>query len=324
MPPPNAPVDEATRRTARLEELRRGLASTPKWTSPAWFYDAVGGELFDQITRLPEYYPTRTERSILSACAGELAALVRPRTIVELGAGTSDKTRLLLEACLAEVDGLTFAPIDLDEATLGAACESLAAEFDDLDLAPMIADFHELDRVRDRPGPRLVVFLGSTIGNLDPSARTRFLFDLDCSLDRGEGDHALIGFDLVKDRERLVDAYDDLQGVTAAFNLNLLDVLNRETGADFDRTSFRHVAVWDDANNWIEMRLRAIRAMTVRLPAIDLTIGFAQGEELRTEISTKFTPEGVRSELEATGLVIVREWTDAAGDFLVVLARPYC
>ncbi|MGH9111342.1 MAG: L-histidine N(alpha)-methyltransferase [Acidimicrobiales bacterium] len=309
-------LDAALRRDARA-----GLRATPKAMPPVWFYDDRGSELYEAITRVPEYYPFRTELALLRRAAGEIAEAARADVLVELGSGTSEKSRVLLDAMARATAGLDgYVPFDVSEATLRAAAAAIA---DDLGIGvhAVVGDFHEhLDGIPAVGDARLVAFLGSTIGNLDPAQRRRFLAEVGASL--GGADRFLLATDLVKDTNRLVAAYDDAQGVTAAFNRNLLHVLNRELGADFAPERFDHVAVWDAGNRWIEMRLRATEAMTVHLPAIDLTVSFAGGEQMRTEISAKFTPDGVRAELAQAGLLVTDRWSDPAGDYLLTLARP--
>ncbi|WP_156725131.1 L-histidine N(alpha)-methyltransferase [Streptomyces apocyni] len=307
--------EDATDAALRADVLH-GLTQAPKTLPPKWFYDAQGSELFERITALPEYYPTRAEREILLARAGEIAAVSGARTLVELGSGSSDKTRHLLDA-LPGLDA--YVPVDVSASALEQAGQALAAERPELDVHALIADFtHELE-LPDTPGPRLVVFLGGTIGNLLPAERAEFL-----ALVRGilaPGDTLLLGTDLVKDEAELVAAYDDAAGVTAAFNKNVLKVINRELGADFDPEAFDHVARWDAERQWIEMRLRARTACTVKVPALNLAVDFTAGEELRTEVSAKFSEERVRAELTAAGLEPVRWWTDPAGRFALSLAR---
>ena len=305
------------------EETRRGLSARPPWTPPVWFYDDTGSVLFDEITRLDEYYPTRAERSILDARAGEIAARSGADTLVELGSGTSEKTTLLLDGLAAAGTLSRFIPFDVSEATLRSAAEALAARYEGLEVHAVVGDFHRHLGAVPRGGKRLVAFLGGTIGNLDPAQRRRFLFDVDAMLDHG--DRFLLGTDLVKDRERLIDAYDDASGVTAAFDRNALAVMNRELGADFDPAAYDHVAHWNDAESWIEMRLVARTPQVVHVDALDgLEVRFEPGEWLRTEISAKFTAERIRDELWESGLVVEEQWTDDAGDFLLTLARPYC
>lgn len=301
-------------------DVRAGLTATPKVLSPKYFYDARGSELFDQITRLPEYYPTRTETAILRAHAGDIAAATGAETLTELGSGTSEKTRLLLDA-LHHVGTLRrFVPLDVDPTVLARASAAIAADFPGVDVEPVIGDFERhLGQLPAHPR-RLLVFLGSTIGNLEPAARARFLAAVRASLD--DGDAFLLGVDLVKSEQRLVAAYDDQHGVTAAFNKNILAVLDRELGADFDPDAFEHRAVWNAREEWIEMHLVSRREQTVRLPALDLVVGFAGGETLRTEVSAKFRHDGVEAELVGAGLRPARWWTDPAGDFGVSLSLP--
>ena len=308
-------------RAALCRDARVGLSARPKWMPPVWFYDERGSALYEEITRLPEYYPFRTERSLLRRAAGEIAEAAKARVLVELGSGTSEKTRVLLDAMAVAPVGLAgYVPFDVSEATLRTAAEAVANDLG-IGVHAVVGDFHEhLDGLPDGGGTRLVAFLGSTIGNLTPAERRRFLAEVRSVL--GPSDRFLLATDLVKDPGRLVAAYDDAGGVTAEFNRNLLCVLNRELGADFVPDRFAHVVVWDPANRWIEMRLRAAAAMRVRLPALDMAVTFAAGEEMRTEISAKFTPDGVRDELAAADLVVAGRWTDPAGDYLLTLARP--
>ena len=313
-------LDPATLVDQMAEDVQAGLGERPYTLPPKYFYDAEGSRLFDEITRLEEYYPTRTERAILVGAVTEIAEESGARTLIELGSGTSEKTRLLLEALRRSGTLTQFVPFDVDPAILGIAAAQVDEEFPGLEVTPVVGDFdHHLS---DLPGegPRLIAFLGSTLGNFDPDARARFFDDVRGVL--GSGDHLLLGIDLVKDADRLVAAYDDARGVTAAFNTNVLHVLNREQKADFDIDAFAHVAVWDAENEWIEMRLRSLRDQSVRIAALDLDLELAAGEEIRTEISAKFRREGIARELDAAGLEIARWWTDEAGDFAVLLARP--
>jgi L-histidine N-alpha-methyltransferase len=301
-----------------------GLTATPKHLRPVWFYDARGSELFEEITRLPEYYPTRAEREILTDRAAEIAALTAAETLVELGSGSSEKTRLLLSA-LRDSDTLRrYVPVDVSESALVGAAHALRTDYPGLAVHAVVADFgaHLSALARDAGdpgGPRLVAFLGSTIGNLAPPERATFLTDLRAIL--APGDTLLLGTDLVKDTAVLEAAYDDAAGVTAEFNLNVLRVLNRELDADFDLTGFDHVARWDPAHEWIEMLLRSRRGQTVKVPGVDLVVHFTEGEQLRTEISAKFRPEGVRAELAAAGLTLSHWWTDRAGRFGLSLSE---
>ncbi|MCL6667568.1 MULTISPECIES: L-histidine N(alpha)-methyltransferase [Streptomyces] len=306
--------EDATDAALRADVLH-GLTGNPKTLPPKWFYDAHGSELFEQITELPEYYPTRAEREILLARAGEIAAATRARTLVELGSGSSDKTRHLLDA----LTGLhTYVPVDVSESALTQAGQALVAERPGLSVHALIADFTASLALPDTPGPRLVAFLGGTIGNLLPAERAVFLTSVRSLL--SPGDALLLGTDLVKDERVLVEAYDDAAGVTAAFNKNVLTVVNRELHADFDPDAYDHVALWDTENEWIEMRLRSRAEQTVKIPALDLAVDFAEGEELRTEVSAKFRKDGVRAELAAVGLELAHWWTDEAGRFALSLS----
>ncbi len=305
--------------TALADDVRSGLTATPKELPPKWFYDDRGSDLFDQITRLPEYYPTRAERAILDARASEIAALTGADTLVELGSGTSEKTRLLLSA-LADAGTLDrFVPFDVSEQTLRDTATAVAEEYG-IDVHAVVGDFERhLPEVPDG-GRRLIAFLGGTIGNLAPDARAAFLAEIADGL--GPDDTLLLGTDLVKDVDRLEAAYDDAAGVTAEFNRNVLHVVNRELDADFVPASFEHVARFDPTHEWIEMRLRATAPMKVQVGALDLLVEFSEHEEMRTEISAKFRREGVEAELAAAGLELVAWWTDPPGDFALSLARP--
>jgi L-histidine N-alpha-methyltransferase len=306
-------LDQALRADAA-----RGLTATPKALPPKWFYDERGSALFEEITRLPEYYPTRAEREVLAAHAADVAAAVGAETLVELGSGSGEKTRLLLEALLARGTLRTYVPVDVSRSALLECGQALVRDYPALAVHAVLADFeHQLDLL-PRAGRRLTAFLGGTVGNLEPGPRAEFLAALRRST--SAGDALLLGTDLVKDPAVLVPAYDDAAGVTAEFNRNVLHVLNREMKADFDAEAYEHVAVWDADREWVEMRLRSARAQQVTVAALDLTVPFAAGEEMRTEVSAKFRPDGVRAELAATGFAVRAAWTDAAGRFLVTLA----
>jgi L-histidine N-alpha-methyltransferase len=286
-----------------------GLTRPAKELPPKHLYDARGSELFDRITELPEYYPTRAERAILQARADDIVATTGARELVELGAGTAAKTRVLLDAMARAGTLWRYVPFDVEGGMVRDTAAALAEEYPGLEVDGITGDFeHDLDQIPPpQPGsPRIVAFLGGTIGNFIPGSRRRFL---------------LLGTDLVKDPAVLEAAYDDSQGVTAEFNLNMLRVLNRELDADFDAGNFEHVAFYDEAREWIEMRLRARRAHAVRVAAIDLDLEFDRGEELRTEISAKFTPERVRGDLAAAGLELVEWMTDPEGLFALSLSR---
>ncbi|MFD8691364.1 L-histidine N(alpha)-methyltransferase [Streptomyces sp. NPDC059651] len=307
------PVD-ATDAALRADVLH-GLTGHPKTLPPKWFYDARGSELFEEITRLPEYYPTRAEREILIDRAAEIAAASGARTLVELGSGSSEKTRHLLDA-LPELH--SYVPVDVSESALRGAAEALLEERPGLSVHALIADFTAELSLPATPGPRLVAFLGGTIGNLLPDERATFLSSVRSLL--SPGDTLLLGTDLVKDEEVLVAAYDDAAGVTAAFNRNVLSVVDRELGADFAPDDFEHVARWNPQQEWIEMRLRARRELTVKIPELNLLVSFEAGEEVRTEVSAKFRRDGVRKELDAAGMRLSQWWTDAAGRFALSLA----
>jgi L-histidine N-alpha-methyltransferase len=301
------------------EDAARGLRRTPKELAPTWLYDDRGSELFDRITRLPEYYPTRAEREILVERAPEIARRSGADTLVELGAGTSEKTRLLLEA-MADTGRLRrFVPFDVAEPTLVATAEAVAREHPGIEVHAVVGDFRRhLDAVPS-DGRRLIVFLGGTIGNLRPEERADFLRAVARTM--APGDTFLLGTDLVKDRRRLLAAYDDAAGVTAAFNRNVLNVLNRALDADFDVARFEHEARYDEDAAWIEMWLRSVGEQHVHVGALGLDLHFADDEAMRTEISAKFRPEGIRAELERAGLRTVRWWTDRAGDYGLTLAE---
>jgi L-histidine N-alpha-methyltransferase len=299
------------------EEVLAGLCARPKELSPKWLYDERGSQLFDDITRLPEYYPTRCEREILEARAAEIARLSGADTLIELGSGTSEKTRLLLNAFQEE--GLRrFVPFDVSEAFLRGAAAKLAHEYPRLHVHAVVGDFERHLRHLPRGGRRLVAFLGGTIGNFKPAQRAHFFREVAEGLKPGDG--LLLGTDLLKCRERLFAAYNDSAGVTAEFNRNVLRVLNRELGADFDVDAFEHLAPFDEANGWIEMRLISQREQVVRLPALQRFAEFDEGEVLRTEVSCKFRPEQVEAELSTAGLHLSAWWTDAAGDFALSLS----
>ncbi|QXE33389.1 L-histidine N(alpha)-methyltransferase [Streptomyces sp. GMY02] len=306
--------EDATGAALRADVLQ-GLTRTSKTLPPKWFYDARGSELFEEITRLPEYYPTRAEREILLARGPAIAAATGARTLIELGSGSSDKTRHLLDA-LTSLQ--VYVPVDVSESALAGAAEALLAERPGLRVHALIADFTGGLTLPATPGPRLVAFLGGTIGNLLPAERAVFLASVRALL--APGDALLLGTDLVKDESVLVRAYDDTAGVTAAFNKNVLSVIDRELGADFDPRDFDHVALWDAEHEWIEMRLRARRALTVKIPELNLVTHFGAGEEVRTEISAKFRQDGIRAELSAAGMELAHWWTDEAGRFALSLA----
>ena len=312
----NLAADSAA--TALRNDVVTGLRRTPKTLPPKWFYDAVGSDLFDQITRLPEYYPTRAEAQILREQSAAIATHSGADTLVELGSGTSEKTRMLLSALRDNGTLRRFVPFDVDAGVLESAGESLQQEYPELEIDAVCGDFEEHLAKIPGGGRRLFVFLGSTIGNLTPQPRAEFLAALADVLE--PGDALLLGTDLVKDADRLVRAYDDSAGVTARFNRNVLAVINRELGADFNLDAFSHVARWNVGEERIEMWLRTEFAQRVHIRALDLSVEFGAGEEMLTEVSCKFRPDAVAAELDAAGLRRTHWWTDSAGDFGLSLA----
>jgi L-histidine N-alpha-methyltransferase len=299
-----------------------GLTRPFKEIPPKHFYDARGSELFDRICELPEYYPTRTEREILLAHADEIVQRTGAGELVELGSGSAEKARILLDAMSSAGTLRRYVPLDVSESALEAAATLLVDEFEELTVHGVIGDFERhLDRVpRRQPGtPRIVALLGGTIGNFPPGTRRRMLREIGKLL--GPDDALLLGTDLVKDSRVLEAAYDDSQGVTAEFNRNVLHVINRELDGDFCPEAFEHVAFYDRAHEWVEMRLRAVRPCTVLVADLGLRVEFAAGEELRTEISTKFTRERIEADFEAAGLGLDCWFTDSDRLFAVSLAR---
>lgn len=326
MPEPSAPVppridrhlDEGHMARALRADVVEGFALDEVVLPPKWFYDDRGSELFDEITRLDVYYPTRSEREILVREAPTIARASGADTLVELGSGTSDKTRLLLDAFTATGQLRRFVPFDVSEGILRWAAASIAERHPEVEVHGVVGDFeHHLDRL-PTGGRRLVAFLGGTIGNLEPGPRHRFLTDLAATLEHG--DSLLLGTDLVKEPARLVAAYDDPQGVTAEFSRNVLRVLRRELGAKVDPEGWRHVALWNAAEEWIEMRLRASGEQVIAIADLGIDRTFADGEEIRTEVSAKFRRPGITAELSAAGFRLDHWWTDAAGDFTLSLS----
>jgi L-histidine Nalpha-methyltransferase len=303
------------------DDVLDGLTRPFKELPPKHFYDAAGAQLFDRICDLPEYYPTRTERAILTEHARDIAALTGAAELVELGSGTAAKSRLLLSA-LSDAGTLRrYVPVDVTEGMIRTAGAALSAEYPGLEVDGMVGDFERhLRHLRAPAGPRIVAILGGTIGNFTPGSRRRFLRGIGRLL--GHDGALLMGVDLVKDPARIEAAYDDSAGITAAFNRNVLHVINRELGADFVPDRFDHVAFFDREHEWIEMRLRAQRRMTVRVAELGLTVEFGAREELRTEISAKFTPRRLETDLEAARLEPIELFTDADELFGLALARP--
>ncbi|WP_370112364.1 L-histidine N(alpha)-methyltransferase [Streptacidiphilus sp. MAP12-33] len=306
---------------ALRHDVVSGLTADPKTLPPKWFYDEHGSELFERITHLAEYYPTRAEQEILTRRAPEIAALTRAGTLFELGSGSSRKTRLLLDALTAAGTLSCYAPLDVSPSALEQAGAALIRDYPGLRVAATVTDFEtDLTLPPDAPGPRLVAFLGSTIGNLDEAQRQAFYRALRLTL--SADDVLLLGADLVKDREVLLRAYDDSLGVTAEFDKNVLGVLNRELDADFDPDAFAHVARWNEEHERIEMHLRSLRDQTVKIPALDLSVEFATDEHLRTEISCKFRRASLTEELATGGFTVRHWWTDDAERFALLLAVP--
>ena len=306
---------------ALADDVLDGLTRPFKELPPKHFYDARGAELFDRICDLPEYYPTRTERSILEAQAGDIVELTGAAEIVELGSGTAAKTRILLDAMQDAGTLRRYVPLDVTEQMILETAAALVEEYPGLLVHGIVGDFERhLRHLPDPLGPRLIAFLGGTIGNFTPGSRRRFLRGLAKAM--GPDDHLLLGTDLVKDPELLEAAYDDSQGVTAEFNRNVLRVINRELDADFDIEAFEHVAFFDREREWIEMRLRSTVRQRVSVPAVGLEVEFHPREELRTEISAKFTPQRLERDLAAAGLELERVLTDDGGLFALSLSRP--
>ena len=303
-------------------DVRRGLTSRPKELSPKYFYDELGSQLFERITELPEYYPTRAERSILAESSPEiLAAAGEPGTLVELGSGSASKTRHLLDA-MSDCDSLdTYVPVDISEEITQETAAALVTEYPGITIRGLVCDFErDLERIPDRGGGRLVAFLGGTIGNLYPEARRAFLARLAALL--GPEDRILLGTDLVKEPARLEAAYNDSEGVTSEFNKNVLTVLNRELGAEFDLDAFEHVARYDAAEARMDIRLRSLADQVIRVDGLDLDVGFQAGEEMRTEVSAKFTRPHLERIYAESGLALDGWFTDAPGDYALSLARP--
>jgi L-histidine Nalpha-methyltransferase len=307
---------------ALADDVLDGLTRPFKELPPKHFYDAVGAELFDRICDLPEYYPTRAERAILEQRSADVVAATGAAEVVELGSGTAAKTRLLL-AAMAEAGTLSrYVPLDVTEAMVLDCADALVEEFPGLRVHGIVGDFERhLRHVPPPEGPRVVAFLGGTIGNFTPGSRRRFLRGL-AKLLRPGVDHLLLGTDLVKDPAIIEAAYDDSAGVTAEFNRNVLRVINRELDADFDVDSFEHVAFFDREREWVEMRLRAQRRMDVEVRKLGLKVAFAPREELRTEISAKFTVDRLRGDLAAAGLELREVLTDPEDLFALSLSSP--
>ena len=311
--------DRLTDRDDPLAELSRALRSRPRTIPPRWLYDDRGSELFDEITRLPEYYPTEAEREILATHSTMIAEVSGATMVIELGSGTSDKTRTLLDAFVAHGQIERFAPLDVSAATLLYAAEVLGQRYPDLVVEPVIGDFtRHLARLPEG-GTRLVAFLGGTVGNFYLEERRAFLGALADSLE--SGDWLLLGVDLIKPIDRIMDAYNDSRGVTDAFIRNALRVINRDLDANFDLGNFEYVPLWDAREHRVDMRLRACDPERAHIGALGLDVQLEAGEELRVEISTKFDPADISDELADAGFGDTDVLTDAAGDFGLILTR---
>jgi L-histidine N-alpha-methyltransferase len=311
--PPGGPL------SGMAADVRAGLTKPFKELSPRYFYDERGSELFERITALPEYYPTRAERAILELHAGEIAAAANePATLIELGSGSAAKTRVLLDA-MADAGCLeAYAPVDISAEITRSTAEAIAVEYG-ITVHGLVCDFElDLERI-PLAGPRVIALLGGTIGNFAPAQRASFLRRVANLL--GPEDSFLLGTDLVKDRTTLESAYNDSAGITAEFNKNVLAVLNRELGADFDLDAFEHTAFWDEENLWIDIRLRSLARQVVSFPALDMLVPFDRGEEMRTEISTKYARGGLEGIYHEAGLELADWWTDPDELFGLSLAR---
>lgn len=303
------------------DDVRSGLCSDPKAIPPKYFYDARGSELFEQITALPEYYPTRVEQAILDVAGPDIIGQVRPDELVELGPGSARKTDALLRPMLEGGCGTRYVPVDVSESAVEMCAGRLAAQYDGLEIHGLVGDFeHHLDRIPPARGRRLIAFLGGTIGNLDAPQRMRLLRALRAEL--GPQDRLLVGTDLVKDRARLEAAYNDAAGVTAEFNRNLVRVINGHLGADLDPEAFEHVAFYNEHEQRIEMWLRARAEMRARIEALEMEVGFAAGDQFRTEISCKFTRERLEAEYREAGLRLHMWRTDPDALFALSLSGP--
>ncbi len=302
-------------------DVLEGLSEQPKRLPPKLFYDAEGSRLFEEITRTREYYPTRTERAILQDFSGDIVRAAGSNlTLVELGAGSASKTRVLIRAILCRQLRLDFHPVDVSPVALQEAVRSLNGDFPRLHVTPIAADYsRHLPELRSQPGRKLVLFIGSTIGNFEPGEATEFLGRVRASL--STGDALLLGFDMVKDPRVLHDAYNDAAGITQRFNKNVLARINRELGAAFDLDKFRHVAFWSARKSRIEMHLESLADQSVSVPDLSRTFHFTLGERIHTENSYKFTPESIAGLLKQSGLKLEKTWSDPRQWFSVVLAR---
>lgn len=323
MNPPNMKIKTYLDDEFKIKELekdvREGFTKSLKEISPKWFYDNRGSELFEEIMLLDEYYQTRREREILNTYAEEISDLTQATTLVELGSGNSEKTLTLLRAMVAKGCCTRFVPFDFSESALEASINAVQEITPpDFEIEGVVGDFHyHLDKI-PHEGRRLIIFLGGTIGNFRPEERKGFLADISNSMD--SGDYFLIGSDLIKDKERIIGAYNDTKGVTSEFNLNILQVLNNKLGGNFNLSNFSHKAIYNEEMNWIEMRLKSKCNQEVALDKLDMCLNFSEGEEILTEISAKFSTAGMCEEIETAGLKVVKQWQDEAADYLVTLA----
>jgi L-histidine Nalpha-methyltransferase len=303
------------------EDVREGLTATPKTLPPKDFYDSRGSDLFEQITTLPEYYPTRAEQSILDEFGADIVGLVQPEELIELGPGSARKTHALLNPMLDGGQARRYVPIDVSESAVADCADRLSSEYGSLAIHGIVGDFERhLDRVPRNGDRRLVAFLGGTIGNFDAGERRSMLQKVRTQLH--PEDRLLVGTDLVKDRERLEAAYNDSAGVTAAFNRNVLNVINSNLEADFDPERFQHRAVYDEERQWVEMRLHADDAQTAEIRALDMEVSFDEGEHIRTEISCKFTEDSLEREYAGAGLELLDVYMDPERLFALSLAGP--
>jgi dimethylhistidine N-methyltransferase len=312
-------------REALIAEVQRGLFRRPRSLPPWMFYDARGSRIFEDITELPEYYPTRTEREILVSFSDAIIAAAcphqsRPVRLVELGAGTASKTTILLEAAARSRNEVVYAPVDVSPDALDLACETIATSLPDVCVSPVVANYvTHPPQLESFEGTTLGLYIGSSIGNFAPEEARTILRNLRGQLQAG--DALLLGVDMVKDEPTLVAAYDDSEGVTAEFNLNMLHRLNRELDADFDRARFRHRVLWNSEQSRIEMHLESTRAQSVRIVAAEVDVYFEEGETIHTENSYKFTETSIGALIKDGGFEVEQTWTDERGWFSVTLAR---
>jgi L-histidine N-alpha-methyltransferase len=300
------------------EDLRVGLLATPRRISPIWFYDERGSELFEEITKLPEYYPTAREHEILKAHADDIVRQANCDTLIELGAGSAEKSHELLGAMARSESLQHFVAVDVSEEMLVTSSKAIQSSFG-IAVTALVADFSAHLALLPRSGRRLITLMGGTIGNFEPATRRLFFEQLRETM--GPEDALLVGADLIKDRARLVAAYNDASGVTAEFNRNALLAINDAFDANFDADAYEHVAFFDETHRWIEMRLRSLRPQRVVVPGLHISFDLARGDDIRTEISTKFSPREIEVEFADAGFRVVREFRDPANDFQLTLAR---